>query len=151
MVWLTQLENNKNAKDYFNYTDTFQNKVFDTEYPDIRLNYPVGNNIILNQTVLINGNERLSYRNADYFDTLQMHMHTKTTVLSGINMYSYALDPFGIQPSGALNTSQVDNIEVKMRLSSAININNKALFRGYLLCENILRISNGLCALVFFR
>jgi hypothetical protein len=151
MVWVTQLLNTKKSNDYYNYTDSYQNKVFKTEYPDVKMDFPVGKSLITNQTVLINGNPRISYRTADYFDTTQMHMHTHTTPLKGMNIYSFGLDPYNIQPSGAINTSQVDNIEVKLLLNSSININNKALFRGYLLCNNILRISNGLAAMVFIK
>jgi hypothetical protein len=66
-------------------------------------------------------------------------------------MYSFAAFPFMTQPSGSFNASQIDNIQIQLKLSSIISPTNQATFRCYCLCLNVLRIVNGLAALVFTR
>lgn len=150
MIWTVQMKYIRDSKDYFNYTDTYQRKVFATEPYEVLVGEPIGKNIIHSSTVLLNGNERLSLRNNKYFEYVQQHQHIKYAPQVGINFYSYALYPFSpLQPSGSLNTSQIDNIEIKMILSPIVTPNNIALFSGYCLCYNVFRIVNGLGAVVF--
>lgn len=151
MVWVTQMKYIKSAKDYYNYTNSYQNKIFPTEKYRVRLGTPVGKTLINSQTILMNGNPRVSLRSADYFDKIQKYMHTKHSSLTGINMYSFGLYPFITQPSGTCNTSQIDNIRIQLNLSSIVNINTHALFRCYSLCNNVLRIVGGLAATVFLK
>lgn len=151
MTWVTQLEYIKKSKDYFNYTDSYQNKIFDVDKYDVKFGYPVGKSLINTETILMNGNPRLSLRNASFFDKMQPFEHTKHTPLAGINMYSFATQPFVTYPTGTCNMSQIDNLEVQLILSPKINVNNRALFRCYCLCYNVLRIVSGLAALVFSK
>ena len=144
MAWVTQLEYIDKSGDHFNYTDS---------YTDLCAKKSLIKNsaksLIKTQTILINGNPRLSMRNGSYFSETQMYQYTKVTPSTGINIYSYGLSPFTAQPSGSCNTSQIDTLEIKLNLSSIVDQNNPAIFRGYNLCYNILRIVNGLAGLVF--
>jgi len=151
IVWVVQMKYVRDAKDYYNYTDSYQNKIFGWENYKNKKGTPIGKSLIKTETILMNGNERISARSALYFDSIQKHLHTKHSTLPGINMYSFGLNPFSIQPMGACNMSQVDNPKIKLSLSSIINIKNHALFRGYCLCNNVFRIVNGLAGLVFTR
>lgn len=152
MIWTIQYKYIYDSKDYFNYTDNYRNKVFKNEPFDVPLQYPVGKNMSLNSTILLNGNERLKFRNSSYFEFVQQFQHTNYSPFTGINMYSYSLYPFEpIQTSGTFNTSQIDNIEIKLKLVQGVNANNLALFRCYGLCVNIFRIINGLGALMFTK
>lgn len=151
MVWVAQMNYIYNAKDYFNYTDSYQNKLFESENFSVNLNCPVGKSIITNETITLNGIERISMRPASYFDTIQKHIHTNTLTSPGINMYSFALYPFTNQPSGSCNMSQFDNVRAHLILSPIVNINNYAHFRAYCLCSNVLRIVGGLAATVFLK
>jgi len=137
MTWVAQLEYMGRSNNHFNYTNSYD----DTTQQSL----------IETQTILINGNPRLSMRNALYFDSIQMFQHTKVTPSTGINMYSYATCPFITQPSGSCNMSQIDTIETKLTLSSVVSKSNPAIFRGYSLCHNILRVVNGLAGLVFTK
>jgi hypothetical protein len=152
MIWTVQMKYIYQSKDYYNYTDTYQNKIFLDEPYDVPLGYPIGKNIVKESTIMGNGNERLSFRNSAYFEYVQQYQTTKFSPRVGINMYSYALNPFeSVQPSGTFNTSQIDNIEIKLKLSQIVTINSVALFRGYGICLNIFRIINGLGALMFVK
>jgi hypothetical protein len=152
MIWTVQLKYISQSKDYYNYSDTYQNKVFLDEPYDVKLNTPVGKNIIKECTILGNGNEMMTFRDGKYFDFIQQFQHTTFSPQIGINIYSYALYPFEpAQPSGSFNSSKIDNIEIKLKLSSIVTNKNIALFRGYGLCLNIFRIINGLGALMFTK
>lgn len=152
MIWTVQLKYIYNAHDYFNYTNTYQNKVFKNETYNVNIGDPIGSNLVLQSTILCNGNERLTFRDNKYFEYIQQFQNCQYSPQVGINMYSYSLYPFEpIQPSGSFNTSQIDNIEIKLKLDSSINSNNLTIFRCYGVCVNILRIINGLGALMFVK
>lgn len=144
MVWVTQLASVRSSKDYFNYTDSYINISYEK-------NKAIGKNIITKETITFNGIDRLSLRNSFYFDSLQKHLHTKTTTIPGINMYSFGLYPFMVQPSGTCNMSLIDNIQIQMKLVSDINPNNIVFFRAYCICYGILRVVDGLIGLVFIK
>lgn len=149
MVWVSQLKYIYSSGDLYNYTNSYQNKLFKTDVSSRSIGEPMGNSLIVNQTILMNGNPRLSMRNATYFEKIQPYQYSTTTVSTGINMYSFSADPFKTQPLGTCNMSQIDKIEIKMKLLSSISVSNPGLFRGYCVCVNILRIVNGLAGLVF--
>lgn len=149
MVWVVQFDYLAKYGDYFNYTDSYQYKLFDVEKSNYPIGYPMGKSLIKAQTILFNGNPRLTFRDSLYFDTVQSLQYTQTTPLPGINMFSYCLYPFSPYASGSCNMSQIDNLRMKLQLSSDININNTASYRGYTLVYEVIRISNGLIGKVF--
>lgn len=151
MVWITQLASNYTSKDYFNYTDTYQRKLFSSDMYDVKIGDPVGSSLIKEETILFNGMPRLSMRTSDYFDKIQIYQHTNYDISTGINMYSFGLYPLMTQPSGTCNMSQISDLTVSMKLTSKINERNKALFRAYCLTYGVLRIINGLAAPIFIK
>jgi hypothetical protein len=151
LVWTTQMKYINDAGDHFNYTDSYQRKYDNSEFKDLAKGEVVGNNIITNETLLLNGRERVTMRYSDYFSIVQTHQHFKHSCTTGINMYSFGLHPLLTQPAGTCNMSQIYTIEVKLQLSHTVNINTPAIFRGYALCNNVLRISNGLCGVIFTK
>lgn len=151
MTWVTQLKYIKNAKDYYNYTDSYENKVFDDNGLMLTNQTPTGSTLIRQQTILMNGNQRVSLRDASYFDSIQRIMHTKSAGIPGINMYAFSMYPLIFQPGGSCNTSQIDNIQIQLNLTSNVNVLNRATFRAYCLCINVLRIAGGLTDTVFLK
>jgi|SaaInlStandDraft_6_1057023.scaffolds.fasta_scaffold28419_1 hypothetical protein len=151
IAWITQLKYIKSSNDHYNYTDSYRNKILSSESSTANIGDPVSKSLISTQTILMNGNPRVSLRDASYFDKIQMHMHTSCNISTGINMYSYAEHPFIHQPSGSCNMSQIDNVKIQLNLSPIVSVNNKALFRAYSVCTNILRISSGLAGTVFLK
>jgi hypothetical protein len=153
IVWLLQQKNIYNAKDYYNYTSTFRTK---REYDKINNNilignplYKINNNLINNETILCNQKERISYRNSNYFRLIQFYEKCVNTPPSGLNLYSFSLNPDSIQHSGSYNMSKVETIEIKININNIISTNNIGLFRCYAETYNILRISNGFGAVLF--
>lgn len=135
IVWVVQYSRQKNVKEYFNFTN---NAISEN-----------GENIVESETVQINGKDRVKYRSSDYFDTLQMYQHHNFSTPTGINSYSFSLNPINNQPSGTLNMSKVSNLAITMRLKSSITPSNSGVLKCYVLTYNILRVANGLAGLVF--
>ena len=151
LVWVMQMQYISDSLDYFNYTDSYIRKYDNSEYPNKKIGDVVGNNLAINETVLLNGRERLSLRSSDYFNYVQAHQHLKHSPQAGINLYSFALHPLLIQPSGTCNMSQINTIEIQLQMSSVINIFTPANIRSYALCYNVLRIANGIGGVIFVQ
>jgi len=147
IVWLVQMQYIENSLDYYNYTDNYARVMGSNSTK----NEPIGNNIILQETILLNGYERISLRAYDYFSYIQQYQCTDFMTQQGVQMYSFALKPTEIQPSGTCNMGQINNIQVQMQLSNVINVNNPATFRCYSLCYNMFRCHNGIGGLVFVK
>ncbi len=153
IIWVLQQKYLYQAKDYYNYTSTYRHK---RDYDIIGDNIDVGDplynfddSLIKNETLLFNQKERVSYRDSKYFRLNQIYEKCLNTPPSGVNGYFFSLDPNSIQHSGTYNMSKVEKIEVKLNTNSILSTSNIGLFRSYSECYNILRISNGLAAVMF--
>lgn len=140
-AWVVQYAYLYNSGDFFNYTDNY--KYFK--------NKQVGKSLIIDETILLGSEPRLSYRKSQYFNYVQPYQHFSKNPNEGINVYSFSLFPEEIYPSGTCNMSQIDNISFQISLNTQVSIMNPAQFRGYSLGFNILRIINGLGGVVFDR
>jgi Major capsid protein N-terminus/Large eukaryotic DNA virus major capsid protein len=181
LVWVAQLDYIERFNDQFNYTDTHVKKLkFDfpvrpdpdsnytgyeennnldpvldagrvRKYEDKRLCESIGEPLIAESTILFNSQERMTRRVADYYENLQPYQHSRNVLPTGVNMYSFAINPFDVFPSGTTNMSQIEEIDIQLRMNFKVSINNKAKFRAYGLCYNVWRVNNGLSASVFIR
>ncbi|MDB4345293.1 hypothetical protein OAA32_00640, partial [bacterium] len=75
----------------------------------------------------LNGNERFSEREGEYFSVVQPYQHHENTpgdYKKGINLYSFALKPEEHQPSGTLNMSRIDSahLQIATEKNGLINI-----------------------------
>jgi hypothetical protein len=142
VFWVTQLALAQNTRinDVFNYTDSL-----------VRLKdgSTVGNNIILNETILFNGLERISLRDSSYFNWAQPYQNHSHSPAEGINTYSFALYPEKHQPSCTANMSKLDSILLRLVANQSINFNYTAKLRIYGMVYNVLRIVSGISGLVF--
>ena len=143
LVWVVQYDylTDTNNNDWFNYTDSYK-------YKDGK---QVGKSLVLNETILLNGHERLSFRNYNYFNYTQPYQNFPYAPTEGINVYALGMFPSNPAPCGTCNMSQIDVTDVQLSMSKDINLNNVAKFRGYSLGYNIYRIINGLGGIVFTR
>lgn len=152
IVWILQQKYLFDSKDYYNYTSTYRYK---RSYDNFESNIDVGEpyydfdeDLIRNETLLFNQKERVSYRNSKYFRLNQIYEKCVNTPPAGVNCYFFSLDPNSIQHSGTYNMSKVEKIEIKLN-TNLLSTNNIGLFRSYSETYNILRISNGLAAVMF--
>jgi hypothetical protein len=124
------------------------------------------------QTALLqlNGHDRFSVRNADYFRKVQNYEHhtrvprvggdlagtkTDTTQRSFrqyIYSYSFALSPEEHQPSGTCNFSRIDNAVLQLTYSSSVQSalsDNSLNLNIYAVNYNVLRIMSGMGGLAY--
>jgi hypothetical protein len=160
MVWVAQLDYINDFNDRFNYTDShvIKNKNNQGSFYDTLDNVNVttqitemGNTLIDTTTIRLNSQERLTKRSSIYFEKIQPFQHSVNTLPKGCEMYSYSLFPTEVSPSGTTNMSQIELIELNLKMNYKISPNNKAKFRAYSLCYNVWRNDSGLSALVFIR
>jgi hypothetical protein len=142
MYWILQQNYLYNSLDYYNYTDSY---AYDIS------NNPIGSDLIINETILLNQKERLTFRTKDFFTLVNQYYNVTNPAPTGTNMFFYSIYPELDQPAGSCNMSKIERIEVKINVKPIISINNQATFRLYSECYNILRISNGLAAVLFER
>jgi hypothetical protein len=155
MIWVLQQKYIYDSLDYYNYTNTPRHKI--SQDIDITSQiYNIGDavpvfdkHLVLNETILFNQKERLSYRDTKYFRLNQIYEKCVNPPPIGIHSYFFSLNPNTLQHSGTCNMSKIETIEIKMSINPILSTNNVGLFRAYAETYNILRISYGLGAVLF--
>jgi len=105
----------------------------------------------------LNGHDRFSERDGNYFNYVQPYQHHSNTPADGCNMYSFALNPEEHQPSGTCNMSRIDNATLNLTFGGAAYGSD---FKGTFLAEdsnisiyatnyNVLRIMSGMGGLAY--
>jgi hypothetical protein len=128
-------------------------------YSDSQLGNPVAV-----AKVQLNGHDRFSEREGKYFNTVQPYQHHTASPSVGINMYSFALKPEDLQPSGSCNFSRIDNAVLNLTLTPStfkttvgefesteqtpLNQSSAAV-RIYAVNYNVLRIMSGMGGLAY--
>ncbi len=126
-------------------------------YSDANLNNPVAV-----AKLQLNGHDRFSEREGSYFNYVQPYQHHSASPSTGINVYSFALKPEEVQPSGSCNFSRIDTATLHMTLTSGTfktNIDDSnpevwstqssANVRIYATNYNVLRIMSGMGGLAY--
>jgi len=83
------------------------------------LNNMIAQDILQEGTVVLDGTERLNTKNVNFFRLIQNYKFSSgdTSMLPGINLYSFALDPNTItQPSGTVNGSMFNRTNLQYTL-----------------------------------
>ena len=137
LVWVTIPNEAINWNDHFQYEDCITD---DTMIDTCKL--------------MLNGHDRFTERKGHYFSLVQPFQHHTCVPLSGINVYSFALKPEDIQPSGTCNFSRIDNATLKVNLRSDANQigashEKDAKLRVFATNYNLLRIMSGMGGLAY--
>jgi hypothetical protein len=107
IYWVFQYEDNIAQNQWFNYVN--HNEIF---------NYMCAS-IMKTAKLQLNGNDRFTEREAEYFTLIQpFQHHTNIPNSRGIHVYSFALKPEEHQPSGSLNFSRLDSVVMKMTIDN---------------------------------
>jgi hypothetical protein len=109
-------------------------------------NVYIGTNPITKAKIQLNGNDRFTERDGDYFSLVQPYQHHENTpdiYHEGINVYSFAIKPEEHQPSGTLNMSRIDTAILSVSSSVAGDI------YIYAVNYNVLRILSGMGGLAY--
>jgi hypothetical protein len=119
--------------------------------------------------LMLNGHERFSERDAEYFSLVQPYQHhtrvptTSANVSKNIYVYSFALRPEEHQPSGTCNFSRIDNATLSVTYTSGSQTANSTTdnvdftktatgsldLHVYAMSYNVLRIMSGMGGLAF--
>ena len=105
IIWVLQREQMVTTHEWFNFGSTSA--------------YEQGGkrDLLQDATLQIDGYDRFDTRDAGYFRLVQpFQYHTFTDVLKYIYLYSFALRPEDMQPSGSLNASRIDNMNLLINL-----------------------------------
>ncbi len=104
-----------------------------------------GGQTLTTAKITLNGSDKMSDKDALYFNQVQPLDAASRSPADGIYMYSFAVQSFGkqayIQPSGSCNFSRIDNAVLQMSTATATNSANVHVFA---INWNILRYMSGL-------
>ena len=95
----------------------------------------------------LNGHDRFTEREGDYFNYVQPWQCHTNTPADGVNVYSFALNPEEHQPSGTCNMSRIDNATLNVRFDPAVK--NNASFSIFATNYNVLRVMSGMGGLAY--
>ena len=100
-------------------------------YTDAQLGNPVAV-----AKIQLNGQDRFTEREGNYFNYVQPYQHHTSTPSTGINVYSFALKPEDLQPSGSCNFSRIDNAVLNLTLTPQTFFTNINKFDGNNILES---------------
>ena len=109
-----------------------------------------GENPVVTAKLQLNGQDRFTEREGNYFDVTQPYQHHTRNPDTGINVYSFALRPEEHQPSGSCNFSRIDNAVLQLVLSSpTVSGTATAKVRVYAINYNVLRVMSGMAGVAY--
>jgi hypothetical protein len=77
-----------------------------------------GANPVTEARIQLNTHDRITLRPSSYFNLLQPYNHHSRIPATGVNVYSFALEPEKHQPSGSINLSRIEGVTIQMTLST---------------------------------
>jgi hypothetical protein len=121
IIWVAQRSDRITGNDYDNYTN-WENPYIPPFTNSLLGWYASGSSqdpnvsqrdILLESTVILDGQERFSPKQTLFFSGLQMYRHQTGNPIPGIYEYSFALDNNLVQPSGSLNGSMFNKTIIR--------------------------------------
>ena len=113
-------------------------------------NIPSAEQDLINKnTIVINSINRMDISTILYYDIIQKYQYKFYNTQKGIYLYSFALNPLDLQPSGSINFSKIDDAYINLTMNPIVNYQNPVLIQAYGIQYNILKISNGIGGLIY--
>jgi hypothetical protein len=97
--------------------------------------------------ILLNGTDRFVPQTGKYFNQYQPYQYHSGSPYPGIYIYSFALKPEDLQPSGTCNFSRIDMAQAAVYLKTGMPGN--LLQQMFAVNYNVLKIASGMGGLVF--
>jgi Major capsid protein N-terminus/Large eukaryotic DNA virus major capsid protein len=105
LIWVLQRDVMETTHEWFNFGST---SAFEAG---------ISRDILQDATLQVDGYDRFDTRDSGYFRLVQPYQyHTSTDVKKFIYVYSFSLRPEEMQPSGSLNASRIDNMNLMFNL-----------------------------------
>ena len=124
LVWRCLLQSNKILNNHFDYT-----------FNDVS---------IINKCLLvINSINRMELNSIEYYTTIQNYQHNLNNYQNGLYIYSFALNPKDLQPSGSINFSKIEDSYLQFNMNNFVNYQNNVLIKCYAIQYNLIKISLG--------
>jgi hypothetical protein len=129
MIWVVQRDDylrngpNKNLNDFTN----------------------AGAQMVNSAKLQINGNDRFTARDGNYFNWVQPNQHHTRGPENGIYVYSFATEPELEQSTGTCNFSKIDKADLLMNLSYI----SPSKSHVYMINYNVIRFMSGMCGKAF--
>lgn len=141
-VWVVQQTRMAAAREWFNYSSALQNNGGE---PGV-----ITQDLMATALLRLDGNDRFYIRNAPYFRLTQPYQHHTNipTAPVYIYLYSFSMNPEEEQPSGSLNCSKIDDINMALAFNAAELTQDRSV-QMYATNYNVLRIIGGLGGLAF--
>jgi hypothetical protein len=90
-------------------------------------------NPVITAKLTLNGHDRTVAMPGDYFNKIMpMKYHTNIPESPGINVYSFALKPEDVQPSGSCNFSKIDNAYLSLNIANLQTVDYVSEYPGCL-------------------
>ena len=111
--------------------------------------------LIKDAKLQLNGHDRFNERDSSYFTLVQPFQHHTNVPMDAIHVYSFALKPEDIQPSGTCNFSRIDNATLILNPTPEAKEYNETDANGgstmfiYATNYNVLRIMSGMGGLAY--
>ena len=107
-----------------------------------------GSNTMTAAKLQLNGHDRFTARDGDYFNLVQPYQHHDNIPNNtGINVYSFALKPQEHQPSGTLNMSRIDT--AVLSFTAGANYTSGSVIKTFAVNYNVLRVMSGMGGLAY--
>jgi len=98
--------------------------------------------------IMLNGHDRMSERDADYYRIVQNCQHMPNYPSKTIYTYSFCLNPAEHQPSGACNFSRIDNAVMPLTFSPN-QCEEERVIKVFAINYNVLRVMSGMGGLAY--
>ena len=138
------------------------NDIIVTQWDNFALQLDGTENSVTSGLLQLNGQDRFSQREGQYFNYVQPWQHFSNTPKDGVNCYSFALNPEEHQPSGTCNFSRIDNATLAVtfgRLNAVTGaaennfyanyLGSDSVFSVYAVNYNVLRVMSGMAGLAY--
>jgi hypothetical protein len=99
--------------------------------------------------IQLNGHDRFTTRDGNYFNYVQPYQHFSNTPSDGVNVYSFALKAEDHQPTGTCNFSRIDNATLNINGATAVLGDNSTLLNIYTVNYNVLRVMSGMAGTAY--
>ena len=136
LIWFYRSSVAANANDYYNYANV-QNYNTPAETSTEPFEHC---------QLRFNGNDRFEHITARYFYHYQPYRFHSCGTYQYIHVFSFAVDPENVQPSGTANFSKIDNASLNLATTNNIPDGSLMIFATN---YNILRIQSGMAGLMF--
>jgi hypothetical protein len=157
-IFVAQRDEMINRNEHFNYSSLALGEAVPPQVQSYLNQGQTRTDLISSAVLQLDGYDRFQARGPQYFRLQQPYdHHTTTPVNSFIYVYSFALQPENVQPTGTMNASRIDSIVWKIEMNPVLSMPTlpPSQQRGnchimvYAKNYNVFRVVNGFGGLLF--